>query len=67
VVDDGSVGRSELRAMQQLAKAVWTADPAMMNTGASLGELAWSWGEGSRLNATDWRHRLWFDRDLIAA
>jgi hypothetical protein len=67
VVDDGLVGTSELRAMQQLAQAVWAADPAMMNTGASVGELAWSWGAGSRLHATEWRHRLWFDRDLIAA
>jgi ribosomal protein S18 acetylase RimI-like enzyme len=67
VVENGSVGMSELRAMQQLAQAVWTADPAMMNTGASVGELAWSWGAGRRLHATEWRHRLWFDGDLIAA
>jgi hypothetical protein len=67
VVDHGSVGTSELRAMQQLAQAVWAADPAMMNTGASVGELAWSWGAGSVLHATEWRHRLWFDGDRIAA
>jgi GNAT superfamily N-acetyltransferase len=53
--------------MQQLAQVVWTADPGRINTGASVGELAWSWDAGSVLHATEWRHRLWFDGDRTAA
>lgn len=39
----------------------------MINTGASVGELAWSWGAGSHLHANEWRHRLWFDVDWVVA
>jgi len=61
VVDGTSPSTSELRAMQELARAVWSLDPGAVNTDASLGELAWTWGSGQNRRAAEWRHRLWLD------
>jgi GNAT superfamily N-acetyltransferase len=34
-----------------------------MNTGATVGELAWSWGTAGGVDAAPWRVRRWFDGD----
>lgn len=39
----------------------------MINTGASVGELAWTWGSGSNRKATEWRVRLWFNEGRTRA
>src|SRR5580700_7168349 len=52
--------------MHRLAQSVWSQHPALMNTGASVGELAWTWGAGQR-DAAAWRSKLWFDGDRSLA
>lgn len=67
MADGTSPGTSELRAMQELARTVWSLDPVAVNTDAGLGQLAWTWGSGHHRRADEWRHRLWLDGGRTAA
>lgn len=61
----GSTGgpAGEVRLMQRLAQQVWAAKPETLNTGATVGELAWEWGSGHATHATGWRQRVWLAGD----
>jgi GNAT superfamily N-acetyltransferase len=45
--------------MQRLAQQVWRARRETLNTGATVGELAWEWGAGRAAHASGWRQRVW--------
>ncbi|MFZ0171659.1 MAG: GNAT family N-acetyltransferase [Acidimicrobiales bacterium] len=55
---DPTIGPAELRAMQALASRVWARHPSLVNTGATVGELAWNWGSNRRRSGSKWRSRL---------
>ncbi len=45
--------------MQRLAQLAWAAKPEKVNSGATVGELAWEWGSGRAAHAAGWRQRVW--------
>jgi hypothetical protein len=49
--DGDSANDRDLRAMQRLAAEVWALDRRILNSGASVGELAWAWGADHRLHS----------------
>lgn len=53
--------------MQTLSQEVWRHDPALVNTDASAGELAWSWGSEVDVPGLDYRHRIWTESGSVAA
>ena len=53
--------------MQSLSQEVWRHDPALVNTDASAGELAWSWGSEVDIPGLDYRHRVWLENSSVAA
>ncbi|GAA1891515.1 GNAT family N-acetyltransferase [Asanoa iriomotensis] len=57
----------DIPLMQGLAQRVTAARPDLISAGASYGELAWVWGQGSVLHSATWRRRLWFSADELVA
>jgi GNAT superfamily N-acetyltransferase len=56
-----------LRLMQRLAQQVWLAHRETVNSGATVGQLAWEWGSGRAARAASWRQRVWLaDGDPVA-
>jgi len=60
-----ALGPTELRLMQGLAQQVMAFDPALLNGDATLGELAWVWGNTFDALSPFWRHRLWFEGERL--
>lgn len=56
-----------LRAMQTLSQEVWHHDPALVNTDASLGELAWSWRSEVETPGLIYTDRVWMHGERAAA
>ena len=60
-------GPTELRLMQGLAQQVTALRPELLNSDATIGELAWVWGKGVDALGHSWRRRFWFDGERLAA
>src|SRR6185437_994707 len=56
----------DVRLMQGLAQQVTALRPEVVNSDATVGELAWVWGKGHADLGSTWRHRLWFSGDDLA-
>jgi len=57
----------DVQLMQGLAQRVTATRPDLIGAGASYGELAWIWGQGSTLYGATWPRRLWFSgAELVA-
>lgn len=66
-VTDIRVAENELRAMQSLASAVWTNAPPLLNSEATLGQLAWHYGRNRARSAARWKAVLIDDGEALAA
>jgi GNAT superfamily N-acetyltransferase len=53
--------------MQSLSQEVWRRNPALVNSDASMGELAWSWGSEVDTPGVVYEHRQWTENDRVAA
>ncbi len=51
---------ADVELMQGLAQRVTATHPALVNSDASYGELAWNWGRGHAADGAHWPRRLWF-------
>jgi GNAT superfamily N-acetyltransferase len=51
----------DVRLMQGLARQVSALCPELVNTDATVGELAWVWGKDHADQGDTWRRRLWYD------
>ncbi|MEU8972081.1 GNAT family N-acetyltransferase [Streptomyces monashensis] len=51
---------ADVQLMQSLAQRVTAVRPDLVNSDASYGELAWSWGKGHARDGESWLRRLWF-------
>jgi len=61
------VSVADVELMQGLAQRVTAGWPELISGGASYGELAWIWGQGSAAYGATWPRRLWFSGgDLVA-
>jgi ribosomal protein S18 acetylase RimI-like enzyme len=58
---------ADIALMQGLAQRVTAIRPDQISAGASYGELAWVWGQGSALHRATWPRRLWFADDELVA
>jgi ribosomal protein S18 acetylase RimI-like enzyme len=58
---------ADIPLMQGLAQRVTATRPDLISAGASYGELAWIWGQGSTLYGATWPRRLWFSGDELVA
>jgi hypothetical protein len=47
MTDSGLVTAADVQLMQGLARRLTAARPDLAGAGASYGELAWIWGQGS--------------------
>ena len=56
----------DLRLMQGLAQQVTALRPELVNSDATVGELAWVWGKDHADLGDTWRRRLWFDGTALA-
>jgi GNAT superfamily N-acetyltransferase len=56
-------GPRELRLMQGLAQEVTALRPELVNSNATVGELAWVWGKDHAGLGETWRRRFWRDGD----
>jgi GNAT superfamily N-acetyltransferase len=65
--DVNSVTAADVLLMQGLAQRVTAIRPDLVNTDASFGELAWSWGKDHAAYGHSWRRRLWFAGDDLVA
>jgi hypothetical protein len=63
----GDLGPTELRLMQGLAQQVTAPRPELVNSEATVGELAWVWAKDFDALNQFWRHRLWFVDGRLAA
>jgi hypothetical protein len=61
------VTAADVRRMQGLAQRVTATRPDLVNSDASLGELAWTWGKGHASDGASWRRRLWFSGGELVA
>ncbi|MGF1592931.1 MAG: GNAT family N-acetyltransferase [Kiloniellaceae bacterium] len=61
------LGLTELRLMQGLAQQVTALRPELLNSDATVGELAWVWAKGVDALNQFWQHRLWFVGGRLAA
>ncbi|WP_217578083.1 GNAT family N-acetyltransferase [Mesorhizobium sp. GbtcB19] len=61
------VGATALRLMQGLAQQVTALRPELLNSDATVGELAWVWAKDFDALGPFWRHRLWFVDGRLAA
>ncbi|MGY6019870.1 GNAT family N-acetyltransferase [Streptomyces spinosirectus] len=65
--DSELVTAADVRLMQGLAQRVTAVRPDLVNSDASVGELAWIWGKGHAGDGESWRRRLRFcDGELVA-
>lgn len=53
--------------MQGLAQQVTACRPDLLNSEATVGELAWCWAKDVDVLGHSWRYRLWFGGDRLAA
>ncbi|RKN51156.1 hypothetical protein D7223_05465 [Micromonospora endolithica] len=53
--------------MHGLAQRITAVRPDQINAGASYGELAWVWGQGSALYGDTWPRRLWCSEAEVVA
>lgn len=60
------IGPTEIRLMQGLAQEVTALRPELLNGDATIGELAWVWGQTFDALNQYWRHRMWFVDDELA-
>jgi ribosomal protein S18 acetylase RimI-like enzyme len=58
---------TDIPLMQGLAQRVTAIRPDLISAGASYGELAWVWGQGSFRYRATWPRRLWFSADELVA
>lgn len=58
---------ADVQLMQGLAQQVTALRPDLVNSDASLGELAWNWGRGHASEGRSWRRRLWFGGGELVA
>ncbi|MBY8882126.1 GNAT family N-acetyltransferase [Actinacidiphila acidipaludis] len=65
--DSVHVTAADVRLMQGLAQQVTALRPDLVSSGASYGELAWSWGKGRMSEGGSWRRELWFAAGEVAA
>ncbi|MFE7168643.1 GNAT family N-acetyltransferase [Streptomyces sp. NPDC057616] len=65
--DSELVTAADVRLMQDLARRVTALRPDLVNSDASVGELAWIWGKGHMSDGAGWRRQLWFGRNELAA
>ena len=56
----------DLRLMQGLAQQVTALRPELVNSDATVGEMAWVWGKDRTDLGGTWRHRLWFSGGRLA-
>jgi GNAT superfamily N-acetyltransferase len=62
-----TVTAEDVLLMQRRAQRITATHPALVNSDASYGELAWNWGKGQASESESWRRRLWFSGgDLVA-
>ncbi|MGK5630275.1 GNAT family N-acetyltransferase [Streptomyces sp. URMC 123] len=61
------VTAADLRLMQGLAQRVTATRPELVNSDASFGELAWTWGRGHAVDSASWARRLWFSGGNLVA
>ena len=52
--------------MQGLVQQVTALRPELVNSDATVGEMAWVWGKDHADLGGSWRHRLWFDGGELA-
>ncbi|UUP17806.1 GNAT family N-acetyltransferase [Nitratireductor thuwali] len=61
------LGPTELRLMQGLAQEVTAIRPELLNSEATVGELAWVWAKDFDSLGPFWRHKFWYvDKRLVA-
>ena len=65
--DSARLTPADIRLMQGLAQHVAAVRLDLLNSGASLGELAWIWGKGRASHGGSWRRRLWFSGNALVA
>jgi GNAT superfamily N-acetyltransferase len=58
---------TDVRLMQGLAQRIAATRLDLVNSDASVGELAWNWGRGRGLHNDTWPRRLWFAGDELVA
>ncbi|MFC0542090.1 GNAT family N-acetyltransferase [Kutzneria chonburiensis] len=58
---------ADVRLMQGLAQRIVATRLDLVNSDASVGELAWNWGRNHRLYNATWPRRLWFAGDDLVA
>lgn len=58
---------ADVRLMQDLARQVTALRPDLVNSDASVGELAWIWGRGQAGDGGNRRRRLWLSGGELAA
>jgi GNAT superfamily N-acetyltransferase len=58
---------ADVQLMQRLAQQVTAARPELVTSGASVGELAWTFGRGHAARGSGWPRRLWFAGDALVA
>jgi GNAT superfamily N-acetyltransferase len=63
----GNPGPTELRLMQDLAREVTASRPELLNSEATIGELAWVWAKDVDALHPFWRQRMWFAGNRLAA
>ncbi|NUS16472.1 MAG: GNAT family N-acetyltransferase [Streptomyces sp.] len=63
----GLVTAADVQLMQGLAQQVEAVRPDLVNSDASLGELAWIWGKGHAAWGGSWRRRLWSSGSELVA
>ena len=63
----GALGSRELRLMQGLSQHVTMLRPALLNSEATVGEMAWLWAKDFDALNHFWRHRLWFENGALVA
>jgi GNAT superfamily N-acetyltransferase len=56
----------DVQLMQELARQVTELRPELVNSDATIGELAWVWGKDHAEQGDTWRRRLWFDGTGLA-
>jgi ribosomal protein S18 acetylase RimI-like enzyme len=61
------VTAADVQLMQGLAQRVTATRPDLVNSDASFGELAWSWGKGHAGEGASWARRLWFSGGELVA
>lgn len=52
--------------MQGLAQQVTALRPELVNSDATVGEMAWVWGKDHADQGSTWRRRLWFEGGQLA-